>query len=128
MPVPFRINYKEPITSEIAQLPVKFIWLTTWNHQAVKIWEPLTGIRSLEVLPYNFKLREFRTHKTKYEILKAHQAANPSPFIWLDDVATKHYNPADWENNPEHLVIRPQKRYGITMDHVERMKEFIVKG
>ena len=111
---------------QLALLPVSFIWLTTWNHQAVRILEPLMGIRSENVLKYDMSWKEFRTHPNKYNLLRLHQAQNPSPFIWIDDVATQHYDISHWENVQEHLVIRPHKKFGITDDHMEMISEFMI--
>ena len=126
-PVPLKINWRESMVESLALLPVSFFWLTTWNHQAVNILEPLTGLRSHGVLPYNMKLREFRRQTNKYGILRAHQELNPTPFIWIDDVATRHYNERHWDGAAEHLVIRPISRFGITDDHLEEIKEFLLK-
>ena len=125
--IPLRINWQEEITDLLAGLPVNFVWLTAWNNQAAKIWEPITGIQSREVLHYNFKLREIRNHVSKYSLLKNHQRNNPSPFIWVDDIATKQYNPADWEYQNSHLVITPDPKYGLTIDHTEKVQEFITQ-
>lgn len=125
--VPLRINWQEEVTSSLASLPVHFVWLTAWNNQATKIWEPLTGIVSREVLHYNFTLKEYRNHKSKYELLKNHQISNPSPFIWVDDIATKKYDPTHWETHADHLVITPDPKYGLTTDHMLNIQAFISK-
>lgn len=123
--VPYRITWQSEVTDVLAGLPVHFVWLTAWNQQATKIWEPLTGIQSREVLHYNFRLREMKTHVSKYSLLQAHQRDNPSPFVWVDDIATKQYDEADWEGHNSHLVIRPDPKFGLTVDHIAQVQDFI---
>lgn len=125
MPVPLRIRWQENLISSLAELKVNFFWLTTWNHQAVSILEPLTGIKSHGVLNYKMPLWEAVKQRSKYELLKQHQNVNPSPFIWIDDVATQHYKEEDFQNAPEHLVIRTDKRHGITETHLEQITSFV---
>ena len=123
--VPLRLRWSTYVPDFLTDLSANFFWLTTWNHQAVHILEPLLGIKSKGVLDYKMKLREARHQKWKYELLQAHQAKNPTPFIWIDDVATKHYREEDWVNAPQHLVIRPLKHQGITREHMEQITNFM---
>lgn len=126
-PVPLRIRWRESVVAQLAVLPVSFIWLTTWNYQAVRILEPLMGIRSEHVLEYDMNWKEFRTHPNKYNLLRLHQSQAPSPFIWIDDVATQHYDASHWPDSSQHLVLRPHKKFGITDDHMKSIGEFISK-
>lgn len=123
--VPIRFRWNESITDSLAELPVRFIWLTTWNYQAVQLLEPLLGIKSESVLFYKMQLNEFRNQRRKYELLKAHQAENPSPFIWLDDVATRFYNPEHWDEAVNRLVIQPNPKQGVTKEHLQRIDSFL---
>jgi hypothetical protein len=125
-PVPLRIRWQDEIALNLAALSVNFYWLTTWNHQAVSILEPLTGIKSVGVLPYNINLREIHNQKTKYDILKQHQENSITPFIWIDDVATQHYQKHHFPEDQPHLIIRTNKRFGITNDHMLQINEFIL--
>lgn len=126
--VPLRFKWYEEIVNEIVNefaALVDFKWLTTWNDDAVKIIEPLTGIRSSGFLNYQMKLKEAGSQSQKYTVLKAHQLINPSPFIWIDDVATKHYKEEDWAGHHDHLIIRTNRKIGLTMEHLGTMKEFL---
>lgn len=72
------------------------------------------------------RFREFNRETGKYNLVQAHQIINPRPFIWVDNVATKNYKPEHWEQlNVPHLIIRPNKRFGITEDHMAQMNEFV---
>ena len=123
--IPLRINWHNHTTLTLAALQVNFYWLTTWNHQAVHILEPLIGIKSTGVIPYRMPLKEARRQYTKYELLKAHQAENPSPFIWIDDVATQHYKKEHFKDAQPHLIIRTNKRLGITPEHLQQIHDFV---
>lgn len=124
-PVPFKVRWRESMVETLSLLPVSLWWLTTWNQQAVKLLEPLTGIRSEGVLNYHLGVREIRTQPSKYTLLRLHQLADPRPFIWVDDIATQHYRESDWVNPPPHLIIRTVKNHGITDEHLEEMRNFI---
>jgi hypothetical protein len=126
--VPLRFKWYEHIVNEIVNelsAFVDFKWLTTWNDDAVRIIEPLTGIRSSGFLDYRMRLKEAGSQSQKYTVLKAHQLTNPSPFIWIDDVATKNYREEDWVGHHDHLIIRTNPRFGLTMENLESMKEFL---
>ena len=126
-PVPLKIQWRESMVANLALLPVNFIWLTTWNEYAVKILEPLTGIQSHSVIDYHMKFKEIGKQTNKYVLLRDHQKAQPTPFIWIDDVATKHYKEEHWEElGVPHLVIRPKRHFGITDDHMSQIDEFIL--
>ncbi len=125
-PVPLPFRYSPSVVESLTLYPVSFFWLTTWNHSAVKFLEPITKIRSEGVLDFRLTVRDIGKEHGKYKLLKDHQTANPRPFIWVDNVATKNYNPADWEEfKHPHLIIKPETRYGITSDHLAEMEEFI---
>lgn len=100
-------------------------WLTTWNHDAITIVEPLTGIKSTSYIEYRMTLKETTTQAYKYDLLKNHQRNNPTPFIWIDDIATKNYKEQDWLEHPKHLVIQPSTKYGLTLENIETMERFI---
>lgn len=123
--VPIRFRWNEAITTGLAELPVRFIWLTTWNYQAVHLLEPLLGIKSESVLYYKMQLNEFRNQKRKYDLLKEHQASNPTPFIWVDDVATKRYDPSHWLTHSNRLIIQPNPKLGVTDNHLQEIKSFL---
>lgn len=102
-----------------------FVWLTTWNHEAVSTIEPLTGLVSNEVLEYKMRFSELTNQRHKYALLKKHQAVNPSPFIWIDDVATRSYRADDWSADHPHLIIRPHSAFGISTSDIEKITNFI---
>jgi len=124
-PVPLRIRWSNYVPTFLSGIEANFYWLTTWNQQAVSILEPLFGIKSVGVLDYKMKLIEARQQKWKYELLKKHQKDNPTPFVWIDDVATKHYKEEDWIGAAAHLVVRPHKNHGITREHILEIGEFL---
>jgi hypothetical protein len=126
--VPLRFKWYENIANEIVNELAAFVdfkWLTTWNDDAVRIIEPLTGIRSSGFLNYRMRLSEAGSQVKKYAVLKEHQLLNPSPFIWIDDVATKHYREEDWTGHHDHLIIRTNRKLGLTMEHLDSMKDFL---
>lgn len=124
--VPIRFRWNQDVIAELASLPVNLIWLTTWNHDAVNLLEPLLGLKSSNMLPYRMKIYEIRNQRHKYDLLKNHQKNNPSDFIWVDDVATKHYDDAHWSEDYSRLIIRPNFKTGLTLEEVERIKEFLI--
>jgi len=120
------LKYDPIVVEEISQLPVELVWLSAWNKYARTILEPLTSLVSTRVLEYRLTMKDLRTEKGKYVLLVADQKQNPSPFIWVDNVATKNFVPADWVNHPyPYLVITPHSHYGLTVKHIEEIKFFL---
>ncbi len=125
-PVPVKLSFRKGITDAMSLLPVKWVWLTTWNKYAGKL-EKHSGVKSHETILYHMHIWETGRQKRKYALLQAHQKANPTPFIWIDDVATKYYKEKDWVGQPDHLIIRPDHKFGITEEHIASMREFVEK-
>lgn len=125
-PLPMRFNYRPGIIEDLRQLQTSLYWLTAWNHYAVKVLEPITLLKSDGVIHYRMQMKDIGRESGKYELLKRHQEQNPAPFIWIDNLATKNYNPRDWEDfSFPHLVIRPETRFGLTEDHMAAVREFV---
>lgn len=124
-PLPTRLNYRPDIISSMRDLQTSLYWLSAWNQYAVKVLEPITLLKSEGVLHYKMGIKDIGKEHGKYLLLREHQEVNPSPFIWLDNLATRNYEPRDWENfQHPHLVIRPSTRFGLTDDHMSKIKEF----
>lgn len=124
-PLPTTLNYNPPVIDMLRELPARLFWLSAWNHYAVKVLEPITLLKSEGVIHYQMNFKDIGKEHGKYLLLKQHQAQKPQPFIWVDNVATKNYDPKDWENfEHPHLVIRPVTRFGLTNDHMAEIQEF----
>lgn len=122
--VPVKITWREDIIERLAKLPVNLVWLTTWNWEAVEKIEPLTGLKSSDVLFYKMKLSEVYNQRHKYALLKNHQKTHPSPFVWVDDVAPRFYNKNDWLDL-NHLIIKPTRGEGLTSADMDKIENFI---
>lgn len=44
---PVRLTFREHIIELLKLLPVEWFWLTTWNYDAQRLLEPLTGLKSV---------------------------------------------------------------------------------
>lgn len=130
-----------------------WLWLTTWTDTAVTVvdktlytasdgyvpWDPWTdvavtvevaggwssgGVRRKFLMNDEDAIDAVRADR-KYAALKADQASNPRPFVWVDDNATVRYNPADF--TVPHLVVTPDAGVGINHDDYAAMVDFFTK-
>lgn len=99
--------------------------LSTWNEQGRTVLEETMGLKSFEHIPYRMPFKDIGNQSTKYELLKQHQKQNPSPFVWIDDVATKNFKEEEWEGYYPHLIIRPNAYVGVTVEDLIKVKKFI---
>lgn len=125
VPVRLFLTVNLEVVESLTQLPVDWFWLTSWNHTVQNLEEALK-VTSAGIIPFWLKVKDVGREQGKYRLLKKHQTVNPSPFIWVDDVATKNYDPDDWVNHPyPHLVIQPSPKTGLTLEQVEQIKFFL---
>ena len=83
---------------------VDFVWLTSWRKNAPQALDPLLGVDSLGYLPWDKKFTDYSQTFKGVAVLED-QKANPSSFIWLDDMANVTHDGeplfVDWERMNE---------------------------
>lgn len=135
-------KFKELIESK----RINFVWLTTWNADAVKVLNPLLGFPAdTPYLPW-FKAREEMGHGQggKFRAIRDFFLESGDegkhPFIWIDDVATdvyvdrtpEGYKVKPWysfkeEHDVDSLILQPEHLYGINRNQWARIEKFVAK-
>ena len=91
----------------IAALPLRKVWLTSWEEDANDVLCPFFGWDPLPVIRYE---------KAKRDHVLDHA---DGPFIWADDDAS-----FDIATSYRHLVIKPALSVGLTREDIDRMRSF----
>ena len=137
---PSHVTFNTPVRTsaklreDIAALGVNVQMLTTWlEHDSVDDFFAQSGGASFEYSKLNFPGR--RTDdpvgavplRWKVDQVHIKLAADPRPFIWVDDDETPTWRHEIAETYPDipHLLIAPAYEVGITAVHMEQMREFV---
>jgi hypothetical protein len=124
--IKYRMEWNEYLITALNELPVEFVWATTWRTDALKVGTAMKLMHSPQRIlhPLNFQTT-FPSIDWKYEAILHEQDHDPSPFIAVDD---------EWAFQPEYcealssiggLVISPDPNIGITPKHVSMMRAYI---
>lgn len=110
------------------------LWLSTWLGHTASV-EATLGLKSDGFLDWDaesnlpLKLDELILERDnrKYDVLKINVANRGMPFVWVDDSATKLFNPKDFNPLPPHLVLTPDEDYGLTRSDLSAIDTFMRK-
>lgn len=124
----YRITYSPKMGAALRALDAEIIWLTTWRGLANEHIRPLFGWEPFEVLEPG--IGDHTDHGWwKSNILQPYIAANPGPFIWLDDDYnySKGQGEVKWleELDTPYFPISPRFDLGLAPEHIELMRGFI---
>lgn len=123
------------IYSLISSGAVDFKWLTKWKQHAVNKLNPIFGFPEYVTYLDWHAPKSDVNHDGKgvalLELYKNLAEDERTPFIWVDDIATRNYIPGSkYENvfkelKVPHLIIQTDYRYGITKENQRDINEFI---
>jgi len=153
----YAVNWSSDLVKKLNALKeatgFTWLWHTTWLNKSVELVDPRLETNSDGFVDWDAwgditkevggggwsaprkvftvtddELDEIRDSR-KYAALKAYVAANPAPFVWVDDSATRKYDPADFVGvlDVPHLVIRPSEDTGIVHWEYEKMVKFFTE-
>lgn len=125
---------------------VNFVYLTSWNHQAITLLNPVFGFPdTIPFLGWEGNHTDYGSQYGKrnaiidfYETLKKSGSTLP-PFVWVDDQVTVHHETIDSNGQPgrwnslmrEHtgevdsLIIKTDTRWAISRDELTSVENFI---
>jgi hypothetical protein len=122
----YRLEWNERLIAALNELPVEFVWTTTWREDARAVGKAMKLLHDPQRVLH--PLRGFTTFPSiewKIESILHEQEHDPSPFIAVDD---------EWDWSPNYreslegmggLVICPDANLGLTPKHIEQMREYI---
>ncbi len=107
-------------------------WLTTWERDSLRFKFDLGPDFAFGYLPWNpwpdnltrENADDIRDN-AKLAVVKATTADDRLPFIWVDDSATRLFDPADFDVPA--LAVRPTKPTGFDKTHAAAIDDFIAR-
>lgn len=100
-------------------------WLTGWKDAAPNAFDSIIGMESKGWLNWVMKVEDF-FETGKLEAVKAFQDADPTPFVWVDDVATAGLT-GEAIGFKDALLIQTNEFTGLTLEHMEMITHFVMK-
>lgn len=126
--IKYRMEWNERLIAALNELPVEFVWTTTWRADALKVGTAMKLLHEPQRIlhPLNGQTT-FPSLDWKYEAIRDEQEREPSPFIWVDDEIWNLPIPAlDFmEQNLGGLLIAPDPNLGLTPKHISMMRNYI---
>ncbi|WP_428897461.1 hypothetical protein Dip518_001251 [Parelusimicrobium proximum] len=98
----------------------KWFWLSTWQADT-PILDKALGIESDRTLAFDYSNSAVSKLKAVLEIAKNYP---DSAFVWMDDKATKLFRDGKYTLAAPYLIITPESRYGLSMEHMEQIERF----
>lgn len=121
----FRIIWSQQMVDELFALGMDLIWTTTWRDLARQSIAPLIGYgHTAPYLTNSMFIDEYTPSIVwKLQEVLAHQKANPSKFVWIDDeIGISEMNAV---KNLGGLIIATDPNVGITPEHIEKIKVYL---
>lgn len=120
----WRPDVVEPLAALSHLRGIEWWWLTAWGADAVTLLDPLWGINSAGVIDWAEPFGDWM-HVTKRRAVIADQELDPTPFVWMDDVALQKLEEGSPLRRGDSLLISVNDLVGVTLDDVEAVKEFL---
>jgi len=125
---PFVVETMERFRAEHG---LELVWSTTWNefNHVLKLAAYLGGLDGGRVLPAALNVEA--TNKAEWtawkaEAIIADQAADPKPFVWVDDNAHQFWGDKVRElTSAPSLFITPNSHTGLTVEDLNAIDEFL---
>jgi hypothetical protein len=130
-PIVFSPNVVEYLDKLRDQYDMELVWLTTWNENNLVLGfaEHLKGLDHGRVIPANLHTAQVGKREWtqwKAEAILADQAADPTPFVWVDDNAHEHWgDEVNAGTTVPSLHITPNSTWGLTRENLEEMEAFL---
>lgn len=122
----YRIIWSQQMVDELFSLDLDLIWTTTWRDLARQSIAPLIGYgHNAPYLTNSVFIDEYTPSIVwKLQEVLTHQKANPSKFVWIDDeIDIEDFNAM---KNLGGLVLATDPNIGITPEHIEKIKLYLV--
>lgn len=100
-------------------------WLTGWKDAAPNAFDRVIGMESKGWLDWVMKAEDF-FETGKLRALTQFQAADPTPFVWVDDIATAGLT-GEAIGFKDSLLIQTDEFKGLTLEHMEMIDHFVTK-
>ena len=119
------VTWAPRMLAALSVLDLDLVWATTWVDDAPSGLADLIhfGKDRPFLVPPNGDELTFPSIYWKLEALKSDQAANPSPFVWLDDEISRKEITAARELGG--LALSVDQYFGITPVHLDMISEYI---
>lgn len=131
----YELNWAAELLRALSLLDVDIIWLTTWREHTPILerfmqWDKPVGYNHWGGGGAWGDSQLSGDSSKKLEAIIEHQTFFPSPFIWLDDEAPKHYYANEFmanilKNTAPHLIIMPEEKYGIVKPEFAAIVDFL---
>jgi len=118
------IRWRSFVIDFFREANADFHWLTSWDQNAVDVLDPLLQLNSKGFIPWSKKFSDF-SQSFKGRAIEQLQQANPTPFIWIDDIATGNYKRLSFGKRKDILVIQTDPEIGIADEDMTQMAAFI---
>lgn len=124
---PYKIVWSQEMVDHLfgPTLNLDIWWTTTWQDSANTSLSPLLfdEERSYEVVAPLSGEVTFPSIYWKFESVEAEVAANPGPFVWIDDeLAPEHI---EWAKSVGGLAIASDQNFGITPANINTIKVYL---
>jgi len=122
----YKMRWSPTIISFLMSLGIRIVYLSSWKASGPAVLDPLFGLKSDGFLDWD-KIPNTYFDFGKLVALKADQEAHPSPFIWIDDIATRNFKNKEWTEagRNDFLVIQTSDRYGLNSKQLDKMADFV---
>ena len=110
------------------------VWVTWWQRNVIgAVAEPL-GLPVWPVLTWDVDFRATRREggrgalRQKAAAVAAHLRNDPRPFAWADDYHARRTPPPPVRDlRLAYVLIRPNPRVGLTLEHVRDLLQFAAR-
>ena len=126
--VKYRMEWNDRLIDALNEMDVEFVWTTTWRGDALKVGTAMKLIHHPQRILHPISgFTSFPSIEWKDEAILKDQKDSPSPFIAVDDEwDDQHgFRRASLESLGG-LVICPDFNFGITPEHVDQMKNYLL--
>lgn len=117
-PIFYSSEMVERIRNLILEDKVKFVWLTTWREEAVRLLNPLFGFpEGVTFIPWMQKLSDYNHAGKAHAVMNYFEedlSRRDGKMVWLDDVATKGFE--TWSDSEGFFDSKATVRFGFPDD------------
>lgn len=109
----------------------EWVWATSWNEgNRISVFvdhlKAFTDGRVLPAVLHTAQVSRKEWTQWKADAIIADQAVNERPFVWIDDHAHEHWgDEVAAATTAPSLFITPQSNFGLTVDELDRIEEFL---
>jgi hypothetical protein len=121
----YGLNWSAELVRKLGELDADWLWLTSWREKAPALLDPALQVASVGSLDWDFSEATGWNHDLKWLALLADQDANPRPFVWVDDEATRAFDETALLVKVPYLLVKPDPNFGMTRADLDNVREFL---